>query len=57
MMTEQELSNLLREARRPSIPSIVQELIRLSQTLEKKAGELASLHAASSKNGEDRVQH
>ncbi len=38
MMTEQELSNLLREARRPSIPSIVQELIRLSQTLEESRG-------------------
>ena len=40
MMTEQELNNLIRGKAQTSIPSIVQEILRLSQALEQKAREL-----------------
>ena len=52
MMTEQELNNLIRGKAQTSIPSIIQEIMRLTQSLDEKARELASLHAATSKNGE-----
>ena len=45
MMTEQELNNLIRGKAQTSIPSIMQEIMRLSQALEQKARELESLHA------------
>jgi hypothetical protein len=57
MMTEQELNKLIGEKAETSIPLVVQEIMRLSQSLEQKARELASLHAAMSKNGEARAQH
>ena len=41
MMTEQELNNLIRGKAQTSIPSIVQEILRLSQALEQKARELS----------------
>ena len=37
MMTEQELNNLIREKAQTNIPSIVQEIMRLTQELEQKA--------------------
>jgi hypothetical protein len=52
MMTEQELYNLIRGKSQSSIASIVQEIMQLSLTLEGKARELASHHAALSKNDE-----
>jgi hypothetical protein len=52
MMTEQELNNLIRGKAQTSIPSIMQEILRLSQALEQKARELESLHAGMSKDGE-----
>ena len=55
MMTEQELNNLVRGACQPNIPSIAQEIMRLSRALEQQARELASLHTAMSKNGEAHV--
>jgi hypothetical protein len=57
MMTEQELNNLIREKVQTNIPSIVQEIMRLSQALEQKARELQSLHARMSKDGEAAAQH
>ena len=56
MMTEQELNNLIRGKAQTSIPSIIQEIMRLTQSLDEKARELASLHAATSKNGEAGAQ-
>ena len=56
MMTEQELNNLIREKAQTSIPSIIQEILRLTQSLDEKARELASLHGATSKNGEAGAQ-
>ena len=56
MMTEQELNNLMRGKAQTSIPSIIQEIMRLTQSLDEKARELASLHAATSKNGEAGAQ-
>ena len=52
MMTEQELNNLIREKAQTNIPSIVQEIVLLSQALEQKARELQSLHAGMSRDGE-----
>ena len=52
MMTEQELNNLIREKAQTNIPSIVREIVRLSQALEQKARELQSLHAGMSRDGE-----
>ena len=52
MMTEQELNNLMREKAQTNIPSIVQEIMRLTQELEQKARELQSLHAGMSKGGQ-----
>jgi hypothetical protein len=43
MMTEQELNNLMRAKAQTSIPSIIQEIMRLTQSLDEKARELASL--------------
>ena len=40
MMTEQELNNLIREKAQANIPSIVEEIVLLSQALEQKAREL-----------------
>ena len=40
MITEQELNNLIRGKAQTSIPSIVQEILRLGQALEQKAREL-----------------
>jgi hypothetical protein len=57
MMTEQELNNLIREKAQTNIPSIVQEIMRLTQELERKARELQSLHAGMSKDGEAPAQH
>jgi hypothetical protein len=57
MMTEQELNNLIREKAQTNIPSIVQEIVRLTQELEQKARELQSLHAGMSKDGEAPAQH
>jgi hypothetical protein len=57
MMTEQELNNLIRGKAQASIPSIVQEIVRLSQALEQKAHELESLHAGLSKNGKAPAQN
>jgi hypothetical protein len=39
MMTEQELNNLIvhRETTQPGIPSIIQEMMRLSRALEQQA--------------------
>jgi hypothetical protein len=56
MMMEQELNNLMRRKAQTSIPSIIQEIMRLTQSLDEKARELASLHAATSKNGEAGAQ-
>ena len=56
MMTEQELNNLIREKAQTSIPSIIQEIMHLTQSLDEKARELASLYTASSKNGEAGAQ-
>jgi hypothetical protein len=58
MMTEQELNNLIvhRETTQPGIPSIVQEMMRLSRALEQQARDLASVHAATSRDGESRAQ-
>ena len=56
MMTEQELNNLMRGKAQTSIPSIIQEIMRLTQSLDEKARELASLHAATSKNVEAGAQ-
>jgi hypothetical protein len=52
MMTEQELNNLIREKAQTNIPSIVREIVRLSQALEQKARVLQSLHAGMSWDGE-----
>jgi hypothetical protein len=52
MMTEQELNNLIREKAQTNIPSIVQEIVRLSQALQQKARELESLYAGMSKESE-----
>ena len=57
MMTEQELNNLIRGKAQTSIPSIVQDILRLSQVLEQKARELELLHAGMSKDGEAPAQH
>ena len=57
MMTEQELNNLIREKAQTNIPSIVQEIMRLTQELERKARELQSLHAGMSKDGKAPAQH
>ena len=57
MMTGQELNNLIRGKAETSIPSIVQEILRLSQALERKARELESLHAGLSKDGEAPAQN
>ena len=57
MMTEQELNNLIREKAQTNIPSIVQEIMRLTQELEQKVRELQSLHAGMSKDGEAPAQH
>ena len=57
MMTEQELNKLIREKAQTNIPSIVQEIMRLTQELEQKARELQSLHAGMSKNGEAPAPH
>ena len=53
MMTEQELNNLIvsRETTLPGIPSIVHEMMRLSRALEQQARDLASVHAATSRDG------
>jgi hypothetical protein len=57
MMTEQELNNLInRRASQPGIPSIVQEMMRLSQALEQQARDLASLYPTMSANGVSPVQ-
>ena len=58
MMTEQELNNLIvsRETTLPGIPSIVHEMMHLSRALEQQARELASVHAATSRDGESRAQ-
>ena len=56
MMTEQELNNLIREKAQTNIPSVIQEIIRLTQSLDEKARELASLYTASSKNGKAEAQ-
>jgi hypothetical protein len=52
MMTEQELNNLIRGKAQTNIPSVIQEIMRLTQSLDEKARELASLHAATTENGE-----
>ena len=52
MMTERELNNLIRGKAQTSIPSIIQEIMRLTQSLDEKVRELASLHTATSENGE-----
>jgi hypothetical protein len=57
MMTEQELNNLIHEKAQTNIPSIVQEIMRLTQELEQKVRELQSLHAGMSKDGEAPAQH
>jgi hypothetical protein len=47
MMTEQVLNNLVRRGTvQPNIPSIAQEMMRLSRALEQQARDLASVHAA-----------
>jgi hypothetical protein len=51
MMTEQELNNLIRGKSQANTPSIVQEIVRLSQELAQKARELQSLHAGMSEDG------
>ena len=58
MMTEQEFNNLIvhRETTQPGIPSIIQEMMRLSRALEQQARDLASVHAATSRDGESRAQ-
>ena len=56
MMTEQELNNLIRGKAQRNIPSIVQEILRLSQELEQKARELQLLHARTSQDGEVAAQ-
>jgi hypothetical protein len=56
MMTEQELNNLIRGKAQTSTPSIVQEIVRLSQELEQKARELQLLHAGTSQDGEVAAQ-
>jgi hypothetical protein len=43
MMTEQELNNLIRGKAQTTIPSILQEIMRLTQSLDEKARELALL--------------
>jgi hypothetical protein len=57
MMTEQELNNLVRGRAQTNIPSIVQEIVRLSQALEQKARELQLLHTGTSKDSEAPAQH
>ena len=53
MMTEQELNNLIRGKAQTNIPSVIKEIMRLTQSLDEKARELASLHhAATTENGE-----
>ena len=49
--TEQELNNFIREKAQTNIPSIVQEIVLLSQALQKRR-ELQSLHAGMSRDGE-----
>jgi hypothetical protein len=57
MMTEQELNNLIKgRATQPGIPSIVQEMMRLSQALEQQARDLAALYSTMSANGVSPVQ-
>ena len=56
MMTEQELNNLIPGKAQTNTPSIVQEIVRLSQELEQKARELQSLHAGMSQDGEVAAQ-
>jgi hypothetical protein len=56
MMTEQELNNLIRGKEQTNTPSIVQEIVRLSQELEQKARELQLLHARTSQDGEVAAQ-
>ncbi len=47
MMTEQVLNNLVgRGTAQSSIPLIAQEMMRLSQALERQAHNLTSVHAA-----------
>jgi hypothetical protein len=47
MMTEQVLNNLVVQGIvQPSIPSIAQEMMRLSGALEQQARDLTSVHAA-----------
>ena len=47
MMTEQVLNNFVgRGTVQPSIPSIAQEMMRLSRAIEQQARDLASVHAA-----------
>jgi hypothetical protein len=47
MMTEQVLNNLIgRGTAHSSIPLIAQEMMRLSQALERQAHNLTSVHAA-----------
>ena len=56
-MTEQELNNLIRGKAQRVIPSIVQEIMRLSQALDQKARELELLHSGVSEDGEAPAQH
>jgi hypothetical protein len=56
MMTEQELNNLIRAKAPTNTPSIVQEIVRLSQELEQKARELQSLQAGMFRDGEVAAQ-
>ena len=56
MMTEQELNNLIRGKAQTNTPSIVQDVVRLSQELEQKARELQSLYAGLSQDGEVAAQ-
>ncbi len=56
MMTEQELNNLIRTKAQTNTPSIVQEIVRLSQELEQKARELQSLLARMPQDGEVAAQ-
>ena len=56
MMTEQELNNLIRGKAQTNTPSIVQDIVRLSQELEQKARELQSLYAGMSQDGEVAAQ-
>ena len=56
MMTEQELNNLIRGKAQTSVPSVIQEIMRLTQSLDEKARELASLYTETSENGEAGAQ-